>query len=163
MTNTVRNQAAALRIGLLAGYVAPAEVVAWADRLVASDTGRAVPALFDISLSAGHSAADTVSLLTPLAAGAEPRAVGRAVASLIHRRLAARDMDAASAARALYLTMLEGYSPDSDFESRVYAFDDGIDLALRGIHGTVDGVAREMLGFLARYMEASTDSPTAGA
>ena len=61
------------------------------------------------------------------------------------------ELSIVSVARAMCRLMLEGYSPDADFESTAYVADDGVDLALQGTYGTLDEVRRDVVAFLERY------------
>jgi len=62
-TRTIREQAQALRAGLVGGFASIRDVVAWADVLVGEDHGGAVPQLFDLALLRQGDVGRAVSLL----------------------------------------------------------------------------------------------------
>jgi hypothetical protein len=157
---TLKEQALALRVGLLAGYVSVADVVAWADRLIVGDQAGAVPQALDLALLRPEGVADAITLLGQVPGDAAAPAIGRSAARVIYWRLASGGIDTERAARALYRLMREGFAPDPEFESMAYTFDDTVDLVKQGVYGTVDEVRVQMLAYLRRF---ATDEPAPGA
>ena len=153
----MKNDAEALRLGLLAGMVDRSEIVAWADERVATDRAAEAPALLDLSLGAEKSVADLVSLLGALPGASDTGNVGRRLARQIYRALRDRRVGIEHAARAMYRVMREGYAPDREFETMAYVADDGVDLARSGTYGTLDELSGEVLAFLRRYDNGTGD------
>lgn len=54
------------------------------------------------------------------------------------------------AATALFVAVPEGLSPDSEFQSMVYQFDDGVDLAQQGVYDDLPTLRAEMLDYLSK-------------
>lgn len=148
---TIKDQAHALRAGLIGGFVSVRDVVAWADGLIAEDRGGDVPQLFDLALLRPGDVGPAVSLLGEVPGGWQPQRAGREVASWLYRGLVNAELTEQQTARAMYAVTLEGLAPDEEFESMAYCFDDGVDLAEQGVYGSLAGLREEMLAFLARY------------
>jgi hypothetical protein len=151
---TIRDQAKALRLGLISRFVSLAEVVTWADSLIGQDRGQEAPQLFDLALLRADDVGQAVSLLAEVPGEWSPAAVGRNIARSVHRGLARGQLNEREAASALYGAVLEGLCPDPEFESMVYYFDDGVDLALQGIYGNLAELRAEMLEYLSRKCDA---------
>jgi len=150
-TRTIREQAQALRAGVIGGFVSITDVVRWADVLVGEDRGLDAPQLFDLALLRPGDVARAVSLLGDVPGEWHPGSVGREIAALLHRRLANGELTERQAARALYVAMREGLAPDREFENMAYHFDDGVDLAVQGMWGNLADIRAEMLDYLARF------------
>lgn len=150
VTGTIRDQAHALRAGLLAGYAAVSDVIAWADLLIAEDRGREVRELFDLALVRPNDVGRAVSLLGEVPGELNAGEVGRHIAKLVREALASGTFTERRAATALYRAMREGLSPDEEFERIAYYFDDAVDLAQEGIYGNLADVRSEMLEYLAK-------------
>jgi hypothetical protein len=148
---TAREQAEALRLGLIGGWATMPQVVAWADRLILEDRASEIPALLELCLLAPEAIADAVSLLGSVPGDRSQAQVGRYVAGLIYERLKAGDISTERAARALYVTTIDGYAPDLEFQEMAYTFDDRVDLALQGTYGTIQETRDEMLRYLERF------------
>ena len=147
---SIKDGAQALRMGLISGYVSIAEVVAWADALISEDHGRVVPQLFDLALLRSADFGRAVSLLGEVLGVADRCVVARVVARLVHWGLVNGRLTEREAATALFTALIEGYSPDAEFESMAYYFDDGVDLALQGVYGNLADLRAEMLDYLSR-------------
>jgi hypothetical protein len=147
---TIRDTAQAFRAGLIGGYVSIADVVAWADVLIGEDCGRDAPQLFDLALLRSGDLGPAISLLSDLPGDWNPGNVGRDIARLVHGGLISGKLTERQAATALYVAVREGLSPDAEFESMAYYFDDGVDLALQGVYGNLADVRAEMLDYLSR-------------
>jgi hypothetical protein len=156
--STLKSDAEALRLGLIAGTTSIGEVVAWADSVILSDRSGEAPTVLDLSVSSRRPVADVVSLLSAVPGAADPRDVGRRLAIQLRTALVNQELSIIAVARAMYRLMLDGYSPDADFESMAYVADDGVDLALEGTYGTLDDVRRDVRAFLERYDDALDNS-----
>lgn len=148
---TIRNQAQALRAGLIGGFVTIPDVIAWADVLVGEDRGGDAPQLFDLALLRPGAVAEAVSLLGEVPGEWHPGAVGREIATLLYRGMANGELSERQTARALFAATLEGLAPDEEFANMAYYFDDGVDLAAQGVYGSLAAVRTEMLEYLARF------------
>jgi hypothetical protein len=150
---TVKSDADALRLGLIVGLIDRQHVVAWADQLIRSDRVAEAPVVLDLAVATHHSVADVVSLLHQVPGDVDRATVGRRLATQLRGALACGTLDVVGVARAMYRVLHEGYAPDHEFESMAYWADDGVDLALQGVYGSLDQVRAELEGFLARYVE----------
>ena len=147
---TMRGEAQALRLGLLCGCVSISDVVAWADTLVGEDRAREAPQLLGLALLRPDGVGQAVSLLGEVPGDSNPAHVGRHIASLVRSSLSLGRITERQAATALYVAMREGFSPDEDFESMAYYFDDVIDCARKGVYGGLDALRSELLEYLSR-------------
>ena len=147
---TIKERAQALRASLIGGYVSIPEVVAWADALIGEDRGRDVPQLFDLALLRSGDVGKAVSLLGEVPGEWSPALVGRDVAKLVHGGVVSGKLTERQAATALLHALREGFSPDVEFESMAYYFDDVVDLALQGTYGNLADLRAELLEYLAR-------------
>ena len=150
VVTTIKEQAQALRAGLIGGYVSIPDVVAWADALIGEDHGRDVPQLFDVALLHSVDVGQAVSLLGEVPGEWNPGRVGRSVAKLVYAGVLSGKLSERQAATALLVAVREGLSPDPEFENMAYHFDDGVDLALQGTYGSLADLRAEMLEYLAR-------------
>jgi hypothetical protein len=148
---TIRDQAEALRAGLIGGFASIRDVVIWADGLVGEDRGDDAPQLFDLALLRPGDVGRAVSLLGEVPGELHPGEVGREIAALLHRRFATGELTERQAARALFAATLEGLAPDEEFAGMAYYFDDGVDLAVRGVYGSLPSLRAELLDYLARF------------
>jgi len=147
---TIREKAQALRAGLIGGYVSISDVVAWAVALIGEDSGREAAQLFDLALLRPDDVAQAVSLLGEMPGECSPGNVGRDIAALIRKGMVTGRLTERQAATALYVAVQEGFAPDAEFEQMAYHFDDGVDLAERGVYGKLADLRAEILEYLAR-------------
>src|SRR5688572_3262423 len=134
---SIKDRAELLRMGLIGGYVSIPEVVSWADGLIGEDHGRVVPQLFDLALLQPIDIGRALILLGEVPGDVDRRAVGRELARLLHRGLMSARLSEREAASALYKAAIDGCSPDAEFETMAYYFDDGVNLALQGVYGNL--------------------------
>ena len=146
----LKEQAEALQIGLLAGYVQPAEVVAWADQTIeAGDVPG--PELIQVSLGRGLSIDGLARAL-----GAIPGEVCRTrLAQTVLRNMSAalqRDSTTGRGiARWLYKMWLDDLVPSPEARAQMSRLDDAFDLAESGAWGTVPEVQAEIAEFLSAW------------
>jgi len=152
---TIREEAQALRAGLIGRWITLSEVVSWADARIAEDAGRETPQLFDLALLRADAVGQAVSLLGSVPGPWNPGAVGRRIAVLVHRGLRTGALTERQAATALYVALREGLSPDAEFEGMAYYFDDGVDLANNGVFGSLAELRVEMLDYLSRVDDSA--------
>jgi hypothetical protein len=146
----VKEQAEALRVGLLAGYVGPNEVVTWADNLIVA-TDVPEPEIIAVSLVGSCSANDVARALAAIpGVGCREK-----VAELVLRQMAKaiqRDPKAArSIARMLFQMYQDGIIPSEQAGLQMSRLDDAFDLAESGTWGTPEEVLAELVEFLAAW------------
>ena len=147
---SIRDKALALRAGVICGYVSIPDVVAWADGLIAEDRSRDAPQLLDLALLRPADLGQAVSLLGEVPGEWNSVTVGRDIARLVHGALTGGKFTERQAATALRVAVREGLSPDAEFESMAYYFDDAVDLALQGVYGNLSDLRAEMIEYLSR-------------
>jgi hypothetical protein len=152
----VKEQAESLRVGLLAGYVSPTEVVAWADGLIAAG-GVPEPELIEVSLGGGKPVDELARALSAMRGQARrPRLAG-----VILRQMAAAVRRDATTARAvahqLYQMWLDDLVPSAEARAQMGRLDDAFALAESGTWGTLDEVQAELVAFLSEWTENSVD------
>ena len=148
---TLRTEAESLRLALILGLIDAHAVVGWADSVIMSDRSSEAPVVLDLSLAAQKPVAELVSLLGQVSGDVDKAAVGRELAGQLRECLRSQRLDIVALARAMYRLLHEGYAPDKEFETMAYVIDDGVDLALEGVYGTLEDVRQEMATFLDRY------------
>ncbi len=147
---SIKERAQVLRMGLIGRYVSIPDVVSWADALIAQDHGLVVSQLFDLALLRPTDLGRAISLLGDIPGEIDRRVVGREIAGLLHRELMSARINERDAATALFTALHDGCSPDAEFASMAYYFDDGVDLALQGAYGSLADIRVEMLEYLSR-------------
>ena len=152
---TIREEAQALRAGLIGGWMPVSDVVSWADARIAEEFGRETPQLYDLALLQADAVGQAVSLLGSVTGTWNPGAVGRRIAVLVHRSLRSGALTERQAATALYVAPREGLSPDAEFEGMAYYFADGVDLANNGVYGSLAELRTEMLDYLSRVDDSA--------
>ena len=152
----VKEQAEALRVGLLAGYVTPTEVVAWADGLIAAD-GLPEPELIEVSLGGGKPVDELARALNEIRGEVRRPLLARAI---LGQMAAAVRRDAATgraAARQLYQMWLDDLVPSPEARTQMIRLDDAFNLAESGTWGTLDKVQAELVEFLAEWTACSAE------
>jgi hypothetical protein len=153
----IKEQALALRLGILSGYATVQDAVAWADGIISADLLDEAPQALNLSLLPSSNWADAITLLGQVPGDAVSQDVGRDCARLMQCRIESGTLDVQTAARAMFRLEIEGFSPDAEFTGMAYYLDDAFDLASSGTWGTLDDVERELRSFLKRY-ESATQS-----
>ena len=126
-----------------------ADVVAWADGLIGQDRANDVPQLLDLSLIRSDRIGEAVSLLGEVPGEWAPSDVGRSIARLVRARLVSGELTERRAATVLFRVVIEGLSPDAEFEGMAYSFDHLLDHALQGHVATLAEVRVQMIEYLA--------------
>lgn len=124
----------------------------------AADRAREVPQSFDLALLRLVDVGRAVSLLGDVPGEWDPGEVGRYIARLVWQGLCGGRLTESQAARALWVALQEGFSPDAEFENMAYHFDDGVELAQQGIYGSLAELRTEMLDYLGRVSSQGTRS-----
>jgi hypothetical protein len=137
-------------MGLVGGYIPLRDVVAWADLLIGQERGPDAPQLFDLALLRTDDVGQAISLLGRVPGNWNPKTVGRNIAKSVHQGLLRGELSERRAARALWVALHEGFVPDHEFETMAYYFDDGVDLAMQGVYGSLAELRTEMLEYLGR-------------
>ena len=144
-------QAEALRIGLLAGYVGPAEAVAWADSVIAAGDVPG-PEIIEVSLGGGLPSDELARAL-----GAIPGEVSRTPLSheILRQMAAALRRDPAKGpaiARSLYRMWLDDLVPSPEAKAQMIRLDDAFDLAESGTWALGEAHA-QLAEFLSEWAE----------
>jgi hypothetical protein len=144
-----KEEAEVLRHGLMAGCRTVADVIAWADSVIAVDP-RPDIAVIEVASSSRLRPADISALLRNVAGDYDPVAVIRRSMTDLRRALAADPARGPQIARWLYELATSGEVPEDEFGSDPYALEDWFSLAGSGI-GTYDNAVRELDAYLARH------------
>src|SRR5687767_4871764 len=105
--SAVKEQAEALRLGLLAGYVTPDEVVAWADGLIAAG-GVPEPELIAVSLGGGKPVAELARALDAFRGEVSRPRLVRVILGQMARAVRREAAAGPAVARQLFQMRLEG-------------------------------------------------------
>jgi hypothetical protein len=120
---TIKCEAEALRLGIILGLVEPAEVVAWADRLILQDRAAEFPTLLDLSVSATQPLGELISLLGAIPGEVARARIGALLARQLCRGLVAGHFDVVAPAQGMFRLVLEGHAPDTEFVEMAYVAD----------------------------------------
>ncbi|HEX6367532.1 MAG TPA: hypothetical protein VF006_01290 [Longimicrobium sp.] len=155
-----KEDAEALRCGLLAGYVTVRETVAWADAVIAREPAPD-PAIIEVALAGRQPPADVVALLRDVPGDADPIRVRR---RLLARMLQVLDGDPTHAeriARWLYQLAVHGELPEEAFGWQAYGLDDTFELARTGVYGSHAAAVTELREYLHRHSVPTAAEPGA--
>jgi hypothetical protein len=145
----LKEQAQALRIGYVAGYIAPKKVIAWADDIIECSI-TAEPEIIRVSISENQPAAELAAALDAIPGEVRPAAVANLV---LHQMAEAMRRDPSIGqvlARTLYEMYLNGLV-SHEAEREMGYFDDAFDLAQSGAYGSIDKVQSELMAFLSKW------------
>lgn len=70
--STLKNDAEALRLGLITGTSTIADVVAWADSIILADRSLEAPTVLDLSVASRRPVPDVVSMLSAVPGAVDP-------------------------------------------------------------------------------------------
>ena len=146
----LKDESEALRLGLLAGYVQPAEVIAWADASIAAGDIPG-PQLIEVSLAGSHSAKELAHMLAAIPGTARRDEVAQNMIRRIAEVVARDPSSSRGAARTLYEMYLAGYIPASSAEAEMIRLEDCFALAESGTWGSLDEACCELQEFLATW------------
>jgi len=149
-----KEDAEVLRHGLLAGCRTVADVVAWADSIIAADT-RPDIAIIEVATSARRSRGDVMALLRTVPGDYDPVTVVRRFMADLRVALTAEPNRGPEIADHLYQLAISGELPLEQFGQEPYSFGDRFDLAQSGIYGTNEDVLRALDAYLARHSRPS--------
>jgi hypothetical protein len=135
MRNT-KHEAECLRAGLVGGWRTAAEIIAWADDVLASDP-ESPREVVEIALASRQPRETLAALLRSIPGGVDRVAVMRECLSDL-RRWMGNDIDrGAQVAHYLYALAGSDLLPVSEFGSEPYGLDDNFSLARAGSYGTL--------------------------
>jgi hypothetical protein len=150
--SNLKVQAEALRVGLLAGYVQPAEVVAWADRLILAGAVPG-PELIAVSLGGSLPADELAKVLHALQGEACPTRLARSILSQMAAAVRRDPATGREIARWLYQMELDHLVPSPEARIQMNRLDDAFALAESGTWGTLQEAQAELAEFLSEWAE----------
>ena len=156
----IKEDAEFFKLGLLAGYVTPQEVIQWADTLIAQQD-KPSGEILDISIATSPD--DLVVKLRKIEGAYDWSRVVQRFFNIVYDALQQDHSRAASIARDLYHLMHaceQEFSPD--IQHAIYYFDDGFDLANQRIYGNSQQLTQELLDFLQRQIREMFDCDNRG-
>jgi hypothetical protein len=148
----LKQQAEALRIGLLARYVEPDEVVAWADGAIAAGDVPG-PELIEVSLGGVLPVDELARALKAIPGEISKPAVARTVLSQMAAALRRDSMTCRGIVQALYQMSLDELAPSPDARAEMLQLDDELDLAESGTYGSLQDVHVKLTRFLSEWAE----------
>jgi hypothetical protein len=151
-----KEQAEALRVGLLAGYVLPDEIVSWADGLIAAGDVPE-PELIEVSLSGRKSVDELARALKAIKGDVYRPRLARVI---LGQMAAAVRRDAATGravARQLEQMYFEDLVPSPEARDQMGRLDDAFALAESGSWGTLAEVQTELVEFLSEWTKGSAE------
>jgi len=149
---TQKEDAEVLRYGLIAGTVSVAEVVAWADRVIAAE---AAPGgtLLDVAMAGRMLPADVAGLLKGLPGDADRIRVMRRVLWGMLQALRQDPDRGEDIAGTLYRLATGGDLPSAAFGSDPFGLDDAFELARKGHYGTRTDAIEGLRTYLEQHAE----------
>lgn len=143
----LKEQAVALQVGLLGGYVQPTEVVTWADQVIAAGDVPG-PDLIEISLGAGLPVEELAQALKAIPGEVGPTRLAQTILRHMAAALRRDPTTSRSIARCLYQMWLDDLTPSPEAKDQMSRLDDAFDLAESGTWGTLTEVRAELAEFL---------------
>jgi hypothetical protein len=147
-----KQQAEALRVGLLAGYVSPLEVVEWADGIIATGDVPG-PELIEVSLGGSMSVAALAAALGTIPGEVSPAPLAQAILRQMAVAFRRDPTTGPGIARCLFQMSLGGLIPSPEAEAQMSRLDDAFHLAESGTWGTLPAVQAELAEFLAEWAQ----------
>ncbi|MBX3146450.1 MAG: hypothetical protein KF785_06725 [Gemmatimonadales bacterium] len=147
MDRVLANTAAALREGIVRGFLANADAIDWARGEVGDDPEDTSILLSELALAANQPPSRILNILGQLAWGADLAAAGRIAVSYLHDRLDAGAVDLDLAIEAIHHLARDGFAPDPWFERGARRFHDD---KLPSASSPVDPMSA-LVGFLVGY------------
>jgi hypothetical protein len=144
-----KEAAEALRLGLAAGSQTVAEVVVWADAVIAADPTPDA-AVIEIALAGDRRPADVIALLRAVPGTADAVQVTRRMLGGFLRELDAHPDRGDEIARRLYTLATNGWLPDETFGWEATMLDDEFDLVRTGFYASREGPLRALREYLVR-------------
>lgn len=143
-----------LQIGLRLGTERVPDVIAWADRRIASTEEPSIE-LLELAMMTKASPMDVDGKVGELAGSYDPFAVLPAVLADAHSQLSQDAAFGRILARGLSSLYVDsGYDVPERF-LEIADFDDEYALAVRGTHGTEEEIYQRLLAFTGRFVEAA--------
>ena len=147
-----KQNAEALRVGLLAGYISPAEVVAWADGVIAAGDVPG-PELIEVSLGGGLPVDELARTLNAIRGEVSPIQLARTILCQMAAAFRRDPTTGRAIARLLYQMYLDDLVPSSEARVQMSRLDDAFNLAESGASGTIQEVQTELAEFLSQWAE----------
>ena len=142
---TLKAEAEALRIALISGFMTAADVVRWADAVIAEVDGFP-DEITDVSLARDPKA--LISALARVPGTLQPQVTAARLFAWMRSALEAAPAKARVVVGTLREMALAGLAPMYAAEVRMASFEDRLELAERGSHGTAQGVFDDLRGYL---------------
>lgn len=146
-------EAEAFRCALVAGCATVAEVVAWADEVIAADTTPDI-AIIELSLAGRAALADVVALLKAVTGYADGIVVRRRLMSRMLRLLDNEPTRGQQVAHSLFRLAINGDLPEEEFGWEPFVLEDAFDLARNQVYGTYETALADLRAYLERNSEA---------
>jgi hypothetical protein len=140
------------RIALISGYIKVSSVIDWADKKIQND--------FEdykyIEIATTYNINDMISVLKQPTGEFDPQKVVRGFLGVLHHHYKNKLTDTKIIIRTLYQLLQEYESFMTDKEiGIIYQLDDGYDLAIQGIYGSIAELNAELGIFLKEYSNES--------
>lgn len=152
----VKQQAEALRAGLLAGYVGPDDVIAWADGLLVSGDVPE-PELIEVSLAVGKPIDELARALSAVRGKVCRPRLARVILGQMAAAVRRDPATGRGVARQLFQMWLDDLVPSPAARAQMGRLDDAFDLAESGAWGALEEVQAELVEFLSEWAEGSTE------
>ena len=143
-----KEDAEVLRLGLITGCVNLSDVTKWADEIIAKCDDSPME-IIDVAMS--KEANDLITKLQKIRGIYDWNRVLRRFFRLLYDSLLEHPEGARTMAHQLYVLMMHcEIELPSDLQTQIHYFDDGFELAVRGIYGDVVDLTRQLNDFLLR-------------
>jgi len=150
MMPTQKEDAEVLRYGLQAGVRTVADVVAWADAVIAADPHPDF-AVIEVASSGGRRPREVAALLQEIAGDCNAVGVMRRAMTDLRTALTANPERGPEIAAWLYRLAVNGELPEEEFGLEPYSLGDCFELARTGTHFTAADALRELEVYLEQH------------
>ncbi len=154
MDRTLSNTAAALREGIVRGFLSEADAIEWAARELGDDPEDGSILLSELSLAENQPTSRILNMLGQLSWGADLPAAGRIAVSYLHDRLSDSHLRPEVAVDAIHHLARDGFAPDPWFERGAERIHNG------ETAGTAADLTEALLAFLSPYRHDAPDVET---
>jgi hypothetical protein len=150
-----KTQAEMLRIGLASGFLEMVSIVTWADGKIAAGADD-----FDyIQISTSKSMNDLVTALGDVQGEVNGKVLVHRFLGMLSSYLERNPAEYRCAIRALYYLLNDYRAYMSGTEtSAIYSLDEGYDLAVQEMYGTLDSIRQELSHFLNSYKSKNDEN-----
>lgn len=149
VSQEIKSRAEALRREFLLGLTSAAEVIAWADGVIAAEREPDI-SVIELAMAGHRGPADIVHLLAAIPGEPSDALVRHLVFCRLRDVLRAQPQRLRRFGSIFLLLASERFAPTDEAVNEMYALEDRLDLARGGALGDLDEIRKDMQAFLDR-------------